>query len=83
MSARKVGSVKWFNNKAGFGFITVHSEGREVRMSHDLEVVRQELTTSTSEARGGVLRFWQDFWYRDNNSVPFIVTTPFLDCQRS
>ena len=42
---RTQGRVKWFNNKAGYGFITVVSDDKEKYHDHDIFVHHSALTT--------------------------------------
>ena len=48
-SSSFVGQVKWFNNRLGYGFITIVSEGP--RQNEDIFVHQQHITPKTSDYR--------------------------------
>lgn len=48
-SSSFVGQVKWFNNRLGYGFITIVSEG--ARQNEDIFVHQQHITPKTSDYR--------------------------------
>jgi cold shock CspA family protein len=49
VALRYAGRVKWFNNKSGFGFITVHDPSREV--PYDLFVHHSAIRVSDEQFR--------------------------------
>ena len=55
-SKREIGCVKWFNNKAGYGFLSVSSEGtsepRDVFVHHSAIKVGQEFAFATVTTEG-------------------------------
>jgi cold shock CspA family protein len=48
-STNYVGQVKWFNNRLGYGFITIISEGE--RKNEDIFVHQQHITPKSSDYR--------------------------------
>ena len=60
-STSYTGRVKWFNNKAGFGFITVCRSSADDRVGEDVFVHHSGITVSSEEYKYRVQGEYVDF----------------------
>lgn len=75
-STSYTGRVKWFNNKAGYGFITVCRSSADDRVGEDVFVHHSGITVSSEQYKYLVQGEYVDFQLResDSDAHPFQAT---------
>ncbi len=75
-STSYTGRVKWFNNKAGYGFITVCKSSADDRVGEDVFVHHSGITVSSEQYKYLVQGEYVDFHLResDSDAHPFQAT---------